>query len=112
MHETLLSCTIVTCIKLLSGFVVGVRFLEVFNYQYNATLVLFAASYLFGSYLVFCVNVACGVVIFGDSLVLYGFAPDFVNCLWSSISLYLPLMLRVKVQLFVSVCTCVVSIFQ
>ena len=68
-----------------------------------------AASRLFGSYLVTCSHVACNVVIFGDSLVLYCLALDFVNCLWSSISLYLLLVLRVKV-LCVSVHVCVVYI--
>ena len=78
----------------------------------KCSFLLVAAGRLFGSYLVTCSHVACGVVIFGDSLVLYCFASDFFNCLWSSVCLYLLLALRVELLLFVLVCTYVFSIVE
>jgi len=55
--------------------------LGVFKCQYTGAFLLVSAVDLFGSFCATCNEVACGVITFGDSIILYSFAADVDKCL-------------------------------
>ena len=61
----------------MSAVVVGIRFLGVFKYQYTGAFLFVLAGGVFGSFCAACNKIACRVLRFGDSIVLYCFANDF-----------------------------------
>ena len=81
IHEILSFCTDDMCRKLMSVFVVGIRFLEVFKCQYPGILLLVLAGGLFGSYCVSCNTFVYGAIRFSDSIFMYFLVPDFVKYL-------------------------------
>jgi len=84
------------CRKLVSAVVVGISFLGVFKCQYTRAFLFVLAGGLFGSFCAACNKVACGVIRFGDSIVLYCFATDFDKCVSHSVSVYFHIVLRVE----------------
>jgi len=84
------------CRKLVSAVVVGISFLGVFKCQYTGAFLFVLAGGLFGSFCAACNKVVCGVIRFGDSIVLYCFANDFNKIVSYIVSVYCHIVLRVE----------------